>query len=330
MQIFVSIASYQDPLLKNTIEDCFSKAANKDSLVFGICDQSDEPLDLSNLCFQNQIRYEHVETIFSRGPCWARSRIQDLFSDEKYFLQIDSHTLFSESWDMQLIDALEKIKSHGQKSHYHKKPFLTGYPRAFDYDPKLRSFVKQTADKNILPIAYRKDSLFMRDRFSRQIGLRTNKQGISHGYLLAAGCLFAEGKMIREIPYDQYYYFYGEELSLMLRLFTHGYSAFHMSDLPIFHLYTNHESNKRPLHWAPEEDRNRSIKWHELEKKSIDRLSNLVEGFSLGGYGLGTVRNLNDYALISGMDILKKEVLNKVRATTAELFENVNWEDVPI
>ena len=67
MQIFVSIASYQDPLLKNTIEDCFSKAANKDSLVFGICDQSDEPLDLSNLCFQNQIRYEHVETIFSRG-----------------------------------------------------------------------------------------------------------------------------------------------------------------------------------------------------------------------------------------------------------------------
>ena len=50
----------------------------------------------------------------------------------------------------------------------------------------------------------------------------------------------------------------------------------------------------------------------------------------MGGYGLGTVRNLNDYALISGMDILKKEVLNEVRATTAELFENVNWEDIPI
>ena len=330
MQIFISIASYQDPLLKNTIEDAFDKALHKESLVFGICDQSDDPLDLSQFSYADQIRYEHVETIFSRGPCWARTRIQELFQDEDFYLQIDSHTLFEQRWDKILIDALNEIKNLGKNSEYHRKPFLTGYPRSFEYNEELKAFERHTADKNILPIGYRKDSLFMRDRFSRQIGLRTNKQGFAHGYLLAAGCLFAEGRMIREVPYDQYFYFYGEEISLMLRLFTHGYSAFHMSDLPIFHLYTNHETNKRLLHWSPEEDQNRSIKWHELEKKSIERLTDLVLGNPLNGYGLGSVRTLEDYKILSGIDIINKEVVDEARATTSEFFEKVNWEDIPI
>ena len=330
MKIFISIASYQDPLLKNTIEDAFDKALHKGSLVFGICDQSNNPLDISQFSYSDQIRYEHVETIFSKGPCWARTRIQGFFQDEDFFLQIDSHTLFEERWDQILIDALNEIKNLGRNSEYHRKPFLTGYPRGFEYNKELKAFEKQTADKNIVPIAYRKDSLFMKDRFSRQIGLRTNKQGFSHGYLLAAGCLFAEGAMIREVPYDQYYYFYGEEISLMLRLFTHGYSAFHMSNLPIFHLYTNHETNKRLLHWSPEEDQNRAVKWQELEKKSIDRLTDLVLGNPLNGYGLGNVRTLEEYKILSGMDMINKKIVNEAKATSSEFFEKVNWEDIPI
>jgi len=330
MKIFISIASYQDPLLKNTIEDAFEKALNKESLVFGICDQSDDPLNISQFSYADQIRYEHVETIFSRGPCWARARIQELFQDEDFYLQIDSHTLFEERWDQILIDALYEIKNLGKNSEYHQKPFLTGYPRGFEFNEELQAYERHTADKNILPIGYRKDSLFMRDRFSRQIGLRTNKQGFAHGYLLAAGCLFSEGKMIREVPYDQYFYFYGEELSLMLRLFTHGYSAFHVSDLPIFHLYINHETNKRLLHWSPEEDQKRSIKWHELEKKSIERLSDLVLGSPLNGYGLGSVRTLEEYKILSGIDIINKVIVDEARATTSEFFEKVNWKESPI
>lgn len=330
MKIFISIASYQDPLLINTIEDAYNKAFDKDSLVFGVCDQSDESLNLERFSFANQIRYEHIETVFSRGPCWARARIQELFDDENYYLQIDSHTLFDEGWDQIMINALAQIKKRGENSSYHQSPFITGYPRAFDYDEGLKTFIKQSADNNIMPIGFRRDSLFMRDRFSRQIGLRTSKEGFSHGYLLAAGCLFGEGKMIKEIPYDQYFYFYGEEISLMLRLFTHGYSAFHMSSLPIFHLYTNHETNKRLLHWSPQEDKNRSIKWHELERNSINRLTDLILNKPLDDYGLGSVRSLEDYKKLSGVDMVNKIVVDENRATTNEFFEKVDWEDCPI
>jgi len=330
MKIFVSIASYQDPLLANTILDAFNNASNKNSLVFGICDQSKDSLDLGHFQFSDQIRYEHVDTIFSKGPCWARARIQELHQDEEYYLQIDSHSLFDEAWDKKLINALNELKTLGRHSFYHKKPFLTGYPRAFELNAETNLFEKDDDDKKVMPIAYRKDSLFMKDKFSRQIGLRTSQEKFSHGFLLAAGFIFSDASMIKEVPYDQYYYFYGEELSLMLRLFTHGYSAFHMADLPIFHLYSTPENIKRPLHWSPEEDKKRATKWHELEKKSIERLSNLIHGKNLDGYCLGTERTLDDYKNFSGIDLFEKKVVDERKATTNHFFEHSSWQDNPI
>ena len=58
MSIFISIASYQDPLLTATIYSAYINAKNKNSLVFSICDQSDEGINISGFEFANQIHYE--------------------------------------------------------------------------------------------------------------------------------------------------------------------------------------------------------------------------------------------------------------------------------
>ena len=42
MSIFISIASYQDPLLVATIFSAYNNAEMKDALVFGVCDQAEE------------------------------------------------------------------------------------------------------------------------------------------------------------------------------------------------------------------------------------------------------------------------------------------------
>ena len=60
MSIFISIASYQDPLLVSTIYSAYQNASDKDALVFGICDQSDEPDNILGIEFAKQINYEHV------------------------------------------------------------------------------------------------------------------------------------------------------------------------------------------------------------------------------------------------------------------------------
>ena len=324
MSIFISIASYQDPLLESTVFSAIHNADNPNNLVFGICDQSSNIKDLSAYNAQSEIKYEHVDPILSKGPCWARNRIQSLFQDEEFYLQIDSHTQFDKHWDTFLIENYTKIKNISQ-DRYFAKPILTCYPRPFEVTDVEKGEVKlNLSDPYTQVITYRKDSIFMRDLFSRQIGIPTKLSKATHGYLLAAGCLFTNGSFIKDVPYDPNFYFYGEEISLMLRAFTRGYSIFHLPDVPIFHLYTDPVNAPRKLHWNAEEDMHRPTKWNELEKISIERLRGLIENKLDEVWGLGDIFTLNDYAVLSGLDYKEKKVIDEEKAFNKKLFESAD------
>ena len=327
MKIFISIASYQDPLLETTIYSAFDGAENPENLYFGVCDQSSHPLSTESFPHNLNISYEHVNPKDSEGPCWARHRIQKFFNNEDYYLQIDSHMQFQEGWDAYLLSYIKKIESESKSCH--KLPIISCYPRAFDIlDFESKDFKLLDEDKNTHTIAYREDSLFLKDSFSRQIGAITETE-ITHGYLLAAGCLFAPGSFVTEVPYDPEFYFYGEEISLMLRAFTRGFGIFHIPAVPIFHLYTDTSDIKRKLHWDEEEDTGREIKWHEREEKSLNKLSELIDGRIDGIYGLGTKRDLSDYEFLSGVDLKNKLVSDKTKAISAEFISTLSWKDSP-
>ena len=331
MSIFISIASYQDPLLVSTIFSAYQNATDKDALVFGVCDQSDNPDNILDIEFAKQIHYDHVDPLFAKGPCWARHRAQSFFQDEDYFLQIDSHTQFSPGWDAKFINELNKIESIGASDDYFTKPIITSYPRSFEVlDFEKGLFRLNTGDKHTQVITYRKDSLFLKSSFSRQIGIPTRCLDITHAYLMAAGCIFVRGSFVKDIPYDGNYYFYGEELSMALRAFTHGYSFFHIPDVPLFHLYTDLSNIPRKLHWDPEDDKDRAIKWNELEKKSLDRLDDLFAGKIEDSMGLGEKRSLNDYANLSGIDLEQKKVLDMEKATESGFLESLDWKINPL
>ena len=51
MSIFISIASYQDPLLVSTIFSAYENAENKSDLIFSICDQSDNEIKINEIKF---------------------------------------------------------------------------------------------------------------------------------------------------------------------------------------------------------------------------------------------------------------------------------------
>tara|TARA_B100000700_G_scaffold331015_1_gene460786 strand:- start:7602 stop:8603 length:1002 start_codon:yes stop_codon:yes gene_type:complete len=331
MSIFISIASYQDPLLVSTIFSAYENAQNKDQLVFSICDQSDEGIQLEEIEFKDQIHYEHVDPLFSKGPCWARHRAQNFFNNENYFLQIDSHTQFAKDWDEIFIEQLNKISSIKSDDGYHEKPIITSYPRGFevmDFDKGI--FGLHMEDKFTQVIMYRKDSLFSSGSFSRQIGMPTKYNDITHAILMAAGCVFAKGSFVKEIPYDPNYYFYGEELSMALRAFTKGYSFFHIPDVPLFHLYTDVSNLPRKLHWSPEDDGKRAIKWTELDKRSLNRLDDLFADRVEEPLNLGNERSLEDYALISGVDLKNNVVLDLEKATESNFLESLDWKISPL
>ena len=327
MKIFISIAAYQDPLLESTIKSAFNMSLNPENLIFGICDQSSQPINLENFSFKEQIFYEHIDPVLSEGPCWARARIQKNFTNQEYYLQIDSHTQFEKNWDSYLIKYIKKIQSIN--GEYHQNPIITSYPRAFnviDYDAE--KFSLDDGDKHTHVITYRKDSMFIKGNFSRQIGAITENE-ISHGYLLAAGFLFSTSSFVKQVPYDSKLYFYGEEISLVLRAITRGFGIFHIPKTPLFHLYTDVSDINRKLHWDIDEDEKREIRWHEREEKSITRLNKIINGEIKDEFGLGNIRSMKDYEILSGVDLVNLKVLDEKKAHSSQYLSELSWEDSP-
>jgi hypothetical protein len=125
--IFIQIASYRDTELLPTIRDCIARASQPGNLTFGICWQRDTEESLGE--FVNDPRFKIFETTFERsqGTCWARSKTQELYNNEKFTLQIDSHHRFVENWDNILINMLTELQENG-----YKKPVLTSYAPVYD------------------------------------------------------------------------------------------------------------------------------------------------------------------------------------------------------
>jgi hypothetical protein len=322
--IFISIASYQDPLLKETLCSAYENAAKKENLRFGVCEQSHSGIDMKSLSFSNLIKYELIDPVMAKGPCWARSRIQHFLEDEDYYLQIDSHTIFTKGWDQILIKYLNWIEGILKNSCV-----ITGYPRAFKPNQDLSEFKLNTAFKETLGLTFREEKIFEDGHYSMQKSFPASTKKPAKGLLVAAGFIFAKAKFVRDIPYDSKLYFHGEELSLALRLFTKGWHVTHIPRVPIFHLYTDVNNLLRKLHWDPEDEKNRLIKWNELDKKSKARLSDLINGNLDGDFGLGSIRTIKEFGQICGLDLLKKEITDFNLATDQFPFFEIESKKQP-
>ena len=316
MKIFVSIAAYQDPMLIETLASAFVKAKNPENLVFCVLNQNDDQLELRKIKFRNQVIYKHIDPLFARGPCWARRRIQEMYTNEDYYLQIDSHTIFQKNWDELLIAYHSWVKKG-----INKKFVITGYPRSFKIEKTIHAnetiFKMSTSHPYTLGITFREKRLFEDGHYSMQKNFKPVKTVFEPvmGLLVGGGFIFSEGDFINKIPYDEQLYFHGEELNLALRLFTNDWKVVHIPRIPLFHQYTDVKNLTRRLHWSPEDELNRPVKWHELDKKSKQRLTKIVTGEITGIYGLGKYRGLHEFSALCGLDILNKKIIDHDRAT---------------
>lgn len=306
MTIFVSIASYRDPLLRFTLLDAYHSAKNKKNIVFGVVEQETKEfsLDLDSIPFKEQIRYVRIEPEQSRGCCWSRSLIQSLYFGERYYLQIDSHTAFDQDWDVLLIQSLENLLAH------HPKPLITGYPDQLRFDDEGNAIkAHRTQHVSACKLIQPRPESFTNSntRFIRgcELVVETDNEAI-HGFMLAAGGLFTLGKIVEEVPYDPYLLFDGEEPTLALRLWTHGWNIFHIRTLPFYHQYTHNQKNPRVLFWNETEEEKRNFSWVSINIRANERLDKILLGKIHGPYGLGHTRTLDDFKCWSGIDYINR------------------------
>jgi len=292
-RIFVQIAAYRDPDCQHTVKDLFDKAVHPERVFVGICWQTAPGED--DICFQvpcprpAQLRVRTEDARTGRGVCWARHLAQQLYKGEEFTLQIDSHMRFEEGWDQTLLQMWQECAN--------PRAVLTGYPPGFTPPGELqRDWIFGMAAKE-----FDAHGIFlMKGAPAFRLGSFPEKP--IPGAFASACMLFGPGSIIADVPYDPHLYFFGEEISLTVRLWTSGYDIYHPNRHLVWHDW---DRSKRPTHFSDHRD------WGRYNDLSFMRTRHLLGTEKAGDpealaeierYGLGTVRSLAEYQAFSGVD----------------------------
>jgi len=283
--IFVQIASYCDRDLANTVRSAIENAARPDRLRFGICHQFDDAtrgiLDVWH--DDPQFRIDAMVATESLGACWARARTQRLWDGEEFTLQIDAHMRFAPGWDSACVRMLAMIDSD--------RPLLSNYPALFRVGSDGVEFRAPTVRPCRLAAIV--------DDPKRQFRLRSEAvrpcDRPGRNPFIGAGHFFTVGRFCADVPYDPDVYFVGEEISLSVRAYTHGYDAHYPNESVLWHWY-QHPSR---LHWSDHAD-------HGIrDEVARQRLRRLFEGDDrgFGRFGLGRRRTVADFEHLAGLSL---------------------------
>jgi hypothetical protein len=232
----------------------------------------------------------------SKGACWARNLLQQLYNDEEYTLQLDSHMRFNQDWDDTLIKIIKGLQKDG-----YKKPLLTSYACSYEptndpagrvQDPWRMVFDRFAPEGNVF---------FMPETIDEW---KTLKKPIPARFYSAHYC-FTLGQFAKEVQHNPEYYFHGEEISIAVRAYTWGYDLFHPHIPIIYHEYTRKGKVKQwddDKEWVKRNDRA-----HYLNKRLFGVDGVQQEGHD-GLYGFGPVRTLRDYEKYAGIHFSKRAV----------------------
>ncbi|CAJ1457110.1 unnamed protein product [Effrenium voratum] len=307
-RIFVSIASYRDSQCQYTIQDLFQKAKSPGRVVVGVCFQV-APEDADNFLIDLNPWCKQIRTCFlphreAKGPCYARWLIQqELFQDECYYFQIDSHMRFVQDWDDICLEQLEACSNP-------ERGILTTYGSSYtlprDYMPGGPD-VAELAPNKALPILCADVFEDGDDPFLR-IKSRSSRTDFGHApppaLFWTARFAFSPGSVVREVPYDPHleYVFFGEEISMAARLWTSGWDFFNPSREIAYHL-----ASRAHRYWFREVQTGQHQRT--MEEQGKFRICGML-GTEWQGlhqaperpYGLGLVRTLTEYEAFAGVD----------------------------
>jgi hypothetical protein len=292
MKIFIQIASYRDPQLIHTIKSALENAKKPKNLVFGIARQYHPEDGFDNLDeYRNDKRFRILDIPHqeSKGVCWARHQVQQLYKDETYTMQIDSHMRFEKDWDDEFIKMIKQLQKDG-----YSKPLLTGYVSSFDPDNdpngRVREPWRMVFDRFIPEgaVFFLPETIPSWQEMKKPVTAR----------FYSAHFAFTLGEFSTEVQHDPEFYFHGEEISIAARAYTHGYDLFHPHKVLIWHEYTRKGRTKQ---WDDDKE------WHLKNNQSHKKNRQLFgmdgeEMIDMGKYGFGTVRSLSDYEKYAGIN----------------------------
>jgi hypothetical protein len=295
-KIFVSIASFRDPECNHTINSLITKAFNKNNLRIVVCEQNmlnDKSALIGNENYTNLIHIIKLHADEAKGPTYARFLIQQLYNNEEYYLQIDSHTLFEQNWDQKLISSLNLLDN---------KSCITQYLPEYSIKSKNKKSYSVRDGLKVIKISALDGFTRINSNFIENIDY---SKDLNEANAWSACFSFSKGNICLDAPIDPYTpeLFFGEEMDITLRLYTRNWK-FYSPNYPI--AYTNFNRNYRNTFWNK---KTYNKKLSLLSKLRLSyRLNILPNNYKIlikekypmlindiDKYSLGNIKTLEDY-----------------------------------
>jgi len=296
-RIFVSVASYRDPELGPTLEDCLTKARFPERLRVGVCWQHASDEAAPAILADPRCRVIDVDWRESRGGWWARAQTTTLWQGEEWFLQLDAHHRFARGWDQALLGQAAETGS--------ERPLLTAI---------LPTYSPETPGEGLAePCAWQMRVYRFVDgipSFIPALMPAVDVERPVRARFLCGHFVFAPGALLDEMPYDPDLYMFGGEPVMALRAYSHGFDLFHPTRAVIWHEHRYRADHERDHTAAAGLDRTRGDRLDSRSRQKARRF--LCEPY-VGRYGLGQARSAAEYEDYAGISFRECRVQDYTR-----------------
>ena len=170
------------------------------------------------------------------------------------------------------------------------KPLLTGYIPSYNPENDPAERVNAPWQMNF-------------DRFIPN--WKTLTQPVPSRFYSAHFC-FTLGSFAKEVQHDPEYYFHGEEISIAVRAYTHGYDLFHPHKVVAWHEYTRRGRIKQ---WDDDKTwSDKNNRCHLKNRKLFSMDGQRYDPKEFGIYGFGNIRSLDNYEKYAGISFNRRAV----------------------
>jgi glycosyltransferase involved in cell wall biosynthesis len=304
MSIFISIASYRDAELSKTVRSIYDNAENPHDLVFGIVSQ-DTPNNhaIFDWLPVNQIRMIQMNAEDACGVGYARKIAMDLYRDEDWFLQIDSHMRFAKGWDIKLKQMLLLC----QQKQGTDKIILSQFPAPYipledDTDYYLKNDDFFWDKPSWATVSNPWAGVWGADR--KEID---NLSEPRYSHTVLAAFIFAPGFIVKEVPYDERICYMGEEVCFAIRSYTRGWHIYAPNEIVCWHFY------RRTGKPRIQQDGLSKTAWSELDAKSKMVQRDILLAIERGIYGIDDYEKYLQYQEMIGINFKKVYERNDIK-----------------
>jgi hypothetical protein len=224
--IFVSVPAYNEHFLFETVKLAYERAEKPERIYFGIFNQKSNSDNFEDFSDYENVRCVNVRYEKPLGASLARLNASTLHENEKYFMQIDAHTIFAPNWDSFLQKDLDFLLCHVEK------PIISQTVRSFSYEDFFNSdskTIEKFTGTDAYPFGVLVDedgNLYIGEDNSRENDKKYYDKFLEHYFCMGSAGLFSLSSFIEEVSYNPWITLAPEQEFTGLRACTRGYRMF--------------------------------------------------------------------------------------------------------